>query len=265
MKVGVDALKSITSSFNAPVRFAMGYGSGIFQQKGNKGGMLDLIFGVTHPNHWHAVNIKQNPTHYSFISAFGPEAVSMIHNIPPKVYFNADVTINSTKLKYGVVGMQDLIDELYGWQNLYLSGRMHKPICVIKDDPRIRAAMRVNNTNALRLALLLLPETFTEEELFWTITGLSYRGDFRMQVGENPHKIYNIVWAQTAEFRMKFKPIIDDLPNLSYTDDTNLVVKCFNQARHDTNNALALAEQPPSVISRAIRKELFAVSSNVTN
>ena len=36
-----------------------------------------------------------------------------------------------------------------------------------------------NLVSALTTALLLLPASFTEEELFLTIAGLSYTGDFR--------------------------------------------------------------------------------------
>ena len=36
-----------------------------------------------------------------------------------------------------------------------------------------------NLESALTAALLLLPATFTEEELFLEIAGLSYTGDFR--------------------------------------------------------------------------------------
>lgn len=46
-----------------------------------------------------------------------------------------------------------------------------------------------------------MPENFNEVELFEEIAGLSYRGDFRMQVGENPLKVRNIVGAQLDSFR----------------------------------------------------------------
>lgn len=59
----------------------------------------------------------------------------------------------------------------------------------------------MNLASALRAALLLLPESFTEIQLFEEIAGLSYRGDFRMKVGENPHKVRNIVAAQLPAFR----------------------------------------------------------------
>ena len=64
-------------------------------------------------------------------------------------------------------------------------------------------ATKQNLQNALRAAMLMLPERFSEEDLYLKIAGLSYRGndmvyvgDFRMVFGENPHKVFNIVYAQ---------------------------------------------------------------------
>ena len=72
---------------------------------------------------------------------------------------------------------------------------------ILHDDARVRLANQVNLASALRTALLLLPESFTEVQLFEEIAGLSYRGDFRMKVGENPLKVRNIVSAQLESFR----------------------------------------------------------------
>lgn len=72
---------------------------------------------------------------------------------------------------------------------------------ILVDDARVRLANQVNLASALRTALLLLPESFTEVDLFETIAGLSYRGDFRMAVGENPRKVRNIVDAQLVPFQ----------------------------------------------------------------
>ena len=77
---------------------------------------------------------------------------------------------------------------------------------------------------AMRAALLMLPDRFNEEDLFLKIAGLSYRGDFRMVFGENPHKVFNIVYAQMEAFKAKYSPVIHDLPNINYLSDGTLEV-----------------------------------------
>jgi mitochondrial translocator assembly and maintenance protein 41 len=88
----------------------------------------------------------------------------------------------------------------------------------------MRLASKMNLQNAVRAALLMLPERFTEEDLFLKIAGISYRGDFRMIFGENPHKVFNIVYAQSDAFKEKYAPIIQDLPNVNYLEDGSLEV-----------------------------------------
>lgn len=41
-------------------------------------------------------------------------------------------------------------------------------------------------------------------------------------LGENPHKVYNIVFAQMQSFRELYKPVIDELPNVNYHPDGRL-------------------------------------------
>lgn len=67
--------------------------------------------------------------------------------------------------------------DLLNWETLYLAGRMHKPVKILKDDARVRLAQQVNLASALRTALLLLPKDFTEEELYLTISSISYKGN----------------------------------------------------------------------------------------
>lgn len=78
---------------------------------------------------------------------------------------------------------------------------------IIKDDARVRLAQQVNLTSALRTALLLLPPQFSQQELYEKITSLSYSGDPRMTVGENPAKVANIVSAQMEQFHTLYEPL----------------------------------------------------------
>lgn len=91
-------LKSIVSRFNAPIRYAFAYGSGVFRQSGydtNKKPMMDFIFGVSHPGHWHALNMQQNPHHYSGLRWLGSSTVSMLQEkVGAGVYFNPYVEID---------------------------------------------------------------------------------------------------------------------------------------------------------------------------
>lgn len=57
--------------------------------------MVDFIFGVSHPGHWHALNIQQNPHHYSSVRWLGSGAVTLLQEkIGAGVYFNPYVQVN---------------------------------------------------------------------------------------------------------------------------------------------------------------------------
>jgi len=106
------------------------------------------------------------------------------------VYFNVpDLRGQCTgldKAKYAVIQHSSLCDELEDWKNLYLSGRLQKPVVTLVDCPRLQEARHKNCDMACATALLLLPERFDETELYATISAISYTGDPRMSFGE-PH------------------------------------------------------------------------------
>lgn len=172
--------------------------------------MLDFIFAVSHPSHWHSININQHKDHYSLISRmFGSNVISIMQEkVGAGVWFNVECVVRGRIIKYGVISVDALVKDLMDWDTLYLAGRMQKPLHILRDEPRIRLANQVNLSSAVRAALLLLPETFNEEDLYQEIAGLSYRGDFRMRVGENPNKIKNIVASQGDNFATLYAPIL---------------------------------------------------------
>ena len=252
-----ESLRQILWAFRAPIRYAFAYGSGVFGQAGGgpktsagtpdlgslsphpdppkavlewqKGGakVIDFIFGVSHTQHWHSLNLTQHPDHYSALRylPYNSAAVSWIQDsFGAGVYFNPYITVNGVMIKYGVVNLDTLAQDLGDWTTLYLAGRLQKPVKILRDDPRIRLANQINLISALRTALLMLPEHFTERELYERIAGLSYMGDPRMLyipglgASENMSKVTNIVGAQLPGFRQLYVPLIENLPNVAFTD-----------------------------------------------
>lgn len=93
---------------------------------------------------------------------------------------------------------------------------MQKPVNqLLPTPPSLQPAVESNLTSALRVALLLLPPTFTDFELFTMVAGLSYRGDFRMTFGENPQKVKNIVAGSLPHFHSLYEPLLRDPTRLA--------------------------------------------------
>ena len=237
-----EALRQILWQFRAPIRYAFAYGSGVFPQtataskspssvhphpsqaissmQGGQSKMIDFIFGVSYTQHWHSLNLQQHRDHYSGIGSLGSSLVSRVQDrYGAGVYFNPYITVNGTLIKYGVVNLDTLCKDLSEWDTLYLAGRLHKPVKILRDDPRVRLANQLNLISAVRTALLLLPSQFTEQQLYGTVAGLSYLGDPRMALpAENPEKVANIVKYQLPNFRRLYAPLIDNLPNVAFRD-----------------------------------------------
>ncbi|KAF3935949.1 hypothetical protein ABW19_dt0202662 [Dactylella cylindrospora] len=219
-----QSLRQLLWQFKAPIRYAFAYGSGVFSQGTSSSKdkpMIDLIFGVTYTQHWHSLNLSEHRDHYSFLGRLGSGVVAKVQDgFGAGVYFNTYVELNGMMIKYGVVSLDTFCRDLTDWETLYLAGRMHKPVKILRDDARVRLANQANLLSALRVALLLLPEKFTEQQLYHTIAGISYMGDPRMNLfTENPHKVANIVANQLPNFRRLYAPLIDTLPNLVFKDD----------------------------------------------
>ncbi|KAG8931139.1 Mitochondrial translocator assembly and maintenance protein 41 [Tulasnella sp. 418] len=223
-------LEEIVAQFRAPIRYAFAYGSGVFAQSGYDGSsskrpMLDFIFAVSHPDHWHAINMHQFPSHYPLHARLsGSSLVSRFQSISPGVWFNAYVPINGVTIKYGVTTVDNLCSDLLTWNTLYLSGRMHKPIRIIKDDPRVRLTQQVNLASAIRTALLTLPAEFTEAQLFETLASISYAGDPRMLLpAENRQKVQNIVSKQQPHFRELYHQLVNGLPGVHWGAESSSI------------------------------------------
>ena len=260
-----EALRQILWQFRAPIRYAFAYGSAVFPQSATqstsatttsggtasawkeKGKMIDLIFGVSHTQHWHSLNLQQHRNHYSFLGSLGSGLVSRVQDKwGAGVYFNPFVTVNGTLIKYGVVNLDTLCKDLSRWDTLYLAGRLQKPVKILRDDARVRLANQINLISALRTALLLLPPKFDERQLYGAIAGISYMGDPRMSLPtENPQKVANIVRHQLTHFRRLYAPLIETLPNVSFNDP-----RCSQRLWEDDPTTIAELVQDMDPIKR---------------
>ncbi|KAL6304344.1 Mmp37-domain-containing protein [Sparassis latifolia] len=220
-------LESIVAQFEAPIRYAFAYGSGVFEQDGytssapgaQNAPMLDFMFAVTHADHWHSINMNQYPSHYPLHTRIlGSSFVARVEEVAPGVWFNTYVPMKGVTIKYGVTTVDNLCSDLLNWKTLYLAGRMHKPIRIIKDDARVRLTQQVNLTSAVRTALLTLPDEFSERELFERISGFSYGGDLRMLLpAENRRKVGNIVRKQGPQFKELYHRLVVALPGVFWS------------------------------------------------
>ncbi|KAI9276156.1 mitochondrial matrix Mmp37 [Sporodiniella umbellata] len=222
--------------------------------------MVDFIFGVSHPGHWHALNMQQNPQHYSSLRFLGSGAVSLLQEkVGAGIYFNPYVHVNGMNIKYGVISIDTLCKDLIDWETLYVAGRMHKPVKILRDDSRVRLANQVNLTEAVRVALLTLPENFTQQELFLKIAGISYKGDFRMVVGENPNKVQNIVSNQMDHFQRLYSGLLDDLPNVATLNGNKL-----QQSYNPRYRGLMVKKLPSKLYDKVLNQyRQHAISNNI--
>ncbi|CUM65303.1 uncharacterized protein PRCAT00002938001 [Priceomyces carsonii] len=213
-------LKRIVDCFDAPIYFAYGYGSGVFEQAGYQNKRLarpqiDLIHIVEDPQKFHEANLRQFLDHYSFLKFLSAGSIAEIQNLGVGLYFNPFAVIDNSLIKYGVISVDKTLLDLSEWSSLYLAGRLQKPVKYLVDKettthPMIKFLNQFNLKNAMTLAILLLKKDhFNEIELYEAIANISYVGDFRNLIGgENPNKVKNIVNKQYDNFKILYEPIL---------------------------------------------------------
>lgn len=275
----------ILLKFPQQFAYCFAYGSGVKKQIGNydlsekevpipadpnskftkmNKNMIDLLFCVNDSENWHALNLEKNPTHYSGLKIFGNKTVTWIQqNSGAKCYCNTLIPIeNGNTIKYNVISKSDLLNDLLNWCDLYVAGRLHKPVDVIHSpDKDISNAIEQNLRNAVHTSLLLLPAQFTFYDLFYQIANLSYEGDFRMVFGETKDKVKNIVKPQLNDFFQLYLPILEqqELSNhIKFSSGTNVSIENFENINisqkkcHNTN--LIHLQQLPSTITLQLIK-----------
>lgn len=243
----------ILQRFPSKLAYCFAYGSGVKKQTGyddkaQKDAMIDLIICVDNGYEFHAENLKQNPRDYSFMRFLGPKLIDEYQGYAANVYCNTLIPIDKhTTIKYGVIRTQDLRDDLNHWANLYVAGRLHKPVETLIEPKNTELKMDIirNRTSALHAALLMLPKEFTYFELFHTIANISYHMDFRMLVGEKKNKVKNIVEPQLNAFLKLYASNLKEMYNFVQVPDlTTAIDKKIQQDKSPTANLKHLEALP---------------------
>jgi translocator assembly and maintenance protein 41 len=194
------------------VDFCCAYGSTLLHACPDRTSMVDYILGVADPLQWHSENLERNPAHYSrWMGRFGSGAITgLADRVGVGVYFNPFVEWRDKRIKYGVVRMKDLAMDVLTWDRFYLSGRLQKPVHVLVDNWDIRKLNTINLEMATSASLLLLPEEFTEYDLYAQICSLSYMGDLRMLFAEDKDKVKKIVEGSFQSFQSMYRPLLQE-------------------------------------------------------
>lgn len=221
------------------IQYCFAYGSGVkkqtgYDEKAQKNAVIDLIIGVDDAIEFHKQNIEKNPRDYSLIRFLGGKFNGEYQEYGTGVYCNKFIQIDSdATIEYGVISMEDLKDDLYHWDDLYVAGRLQKPVetLVESTDPEFKEHFDKNLKTALHMALLHLPKEFTYFQLFHALALISYTVNFRWISPSRKDKVRNIVEPQLEDFLKLYKSQLKtfshclSVPNLS-KPSTEKITQC---------------------------------------
>ena len=157
------------------------------------------------PLEFHRQNLAKNKNDYSyFMKAKSADSISNWNSKATGLYFNQFVKTEFGELKYGVISTEDFIKDLTNWHHLYIAGRLHKPVKVLRftefsrvteivkfvtpvegdmtlslpeEGDELHSALQSNLNSALRISSLLIKNEKTNfDELVHQICNLSYLG-----------------------------------------------------------------------------------------
>lgn len=189
--------------------FTLGYGSAFIKQSSAFPGQPDLL--VFYPQDLFRINSR--------------------FSIGPPVRYHLSKQIETTVCKYGEVDYDLTMQHLLDWKSFYLPGRLQKPFVVldVSDEATYKIfdeRNRFNRLRALRLAAAVTLNNSSGEcetkTLITELVSLSYLGDVRIGLAENPFKIKNIVEGQYEALLDIYKPLMKEA-GLSLNSDGSRV------------------------------------------
>ena len=206
---------------------AFGYGSGVFKQTGydeNSLPQIDMIFVVEDVQAWHQENRKRNREDYSWTGAcLLPSPIVHCMSGKTHIIYQSNIEEPDGVYKYGMISRAEFEQAMETWSSFYVPGRLQKPVYEICTNDRIDGLLYQNRRAAIVAAACFLPQETTCFELYMKLCSLSYYGDSRMYVAENPEKVRNIVTGSYDSIHEIYEPIIGDCPFLQLSGEKLMV------------------------------------------
>ena len=184
---------------------AIGYGSGIFRQKGynkNENPDKDIILIVDDFMEFLKEDYRMNPKHFS--SDFNKTKLELktskhdfYSNLGCLKFYHENI-----HFKMMIISEKALIYDLKTWAYFGMAGRLTKPILYDNIPEELDELIKENRKAILLTALLYNnKDIMSKEELYVTISKLTYMYDFRTILpGEKKTKYSDIVSGAIKEF-----------------------------------------------------------------
>ena len=176
----------------------IGYGSGIYKQTGynqNEKPDKDVIIVTEDFKDFLIEDYEKNPHHFSddfdkHILIKKKEKDKFYSNVGCLKFYH-----NNIHFKAMIISQKALEEDLKTWKYFGMSGRLTKPILYGNISQELDKAIQNNRNNILITALLLNKQnTLTPNELYNTISKITYMYDFRTILpGEKKSKAKDIV------------------------------------------------------------------------
>mmetsp|Transcript_16029 Transcript_16029/g.29368 ORF Transcript_16029/g.29368 Transcript_16029/m.29368 type:complete len:219 (-) Transcript_16029:231-887(-) len=197
------------------VAYAVQYGSSVLAKPHtgiDTNAQVDLILGVDDPLAWHKANIELNPKDYSeVVLKKGAEFLVESSAQAAGIHYNPYVQEGEKIYKYGVIALNDLINDLNKWETFYIAGRLQKPVKTILSHHAVTPVYAKNLRAASAAAMVCAPGIIEDTDFFKLICQFSYAGDRRL---DSVNKVSDIVSGNLDLFKNLYYLPLTSLPGI---------------------------------------------------
>lgn len=204
----INSLKEVLPQTDAII----GYGSGMYAQKGyteNDKPDKDVIIVTPNFRQFLSQNYEMNREHFSpdfdkkNLEKKGKE--SYYSNIGCLKFEH-----EGYRFKAMVISTETLKSDLRTWKHFGMAGRLTKPIMYENIPQDLEELIKQNRQNLVNVALLSHPEeVMTVKDFYYTLSKLTYSGDFRTILpGEKKTKYKDIVDGALVFYEDTYKDLI---------------------------------------------------------